>query len=142
MKNKSSKLNEKLKAVSRKLKASLSIPFKKLVPGLVLLSFVLSGILAPISLSNVASDSNKNVAVNISQNKVSANTLEPEASTDESGGRYGSGDNDDDGEDISSPFSCGVFGNSNLLGCVGHIVWGLILFQRRILLLWPDGYLT
>ena len=51
MKNKSSKLNEKLKAVSRKLKASLSIPFKKLVPGLVLLSFVLSGILAPISFS-------------------------------------------------------------------------------------------
>ena len=55
MKNVDTKLNEKLKAVSCKLQASLSIPFKKLVPGLVLLSFVLSGILAPVSLVNNSS---------------------------------------------------------------------------------------
>ncbi|MEK7586670.1 MAG: hypothetical protein AAB453_02255, partial [Patescibacteria group bacterium] len=130
MKNVDTKLNEKLKAVSCKLQAFFSVPsLRKLVPGLVLLSFVLSGILAPVSFSD------KNYGL-IETKIVSATNHTPTKSDPtrgtgtlkgsaqaytKSGGKTAVPPNV-----IKSPFSCGVFGDSNLLGCVGQVILGLI----------------
>ncbi len=118
-----SKLNKKYFGV-------FSIPLlKRLVPGLVLLSFVLSGILAPVSLVK----DNKNIA--ISQNKVLA-VLEAETSGgDESGGRYGSDDNVDGGNNNPvSPFNC-VPPGASFIGCtVGNTIFYLIFVPANYII--------
>lgn len=107
--------------------------FKKLIPGLVLLSFVLTGILAPVSLTKTNSDVNRDNVIVVVKNNALAVLESDSSGGDASGGRYGD-DPPVDREVDSSPFSCGFFGNSNLLGCVGHIVWGLIFIPATYLI--------